>query len=432
MSDDATIQTPDERPLQNPPPKRAKRDTRRRGNGEGSIFQRTNPDGSKGLWVGTISFGFNAQGKRRRRTVYGKTKGDVMRKLAKFQTDKAKGTLREASKLTVAQYLAAWLQDTARLTVKASTLHSYKGLVDREIVPRIGGENLSKLTKLHVKKLYSMMETDGKSPRARQMVHAVLRKALEDAVEDEIVPANVAASKKLRPKAPKGEAQFLTPSQAERFLEFVKGDRLHALYCLAVHSGLRQGELFGLTWADVDLDNGTVTVRRTLTELNGRLEDGTPKSKAGRRTVELPPVTIDALIAHKRQLLIEGNAGQPYVFCSPEGKRLRKSNVQRRSFKPILKRANDAARKAVEGTDAEPELLPDIPFHALRHTHATILLDQGVHPKLVQTRMGHSQIGLTLDTYSHVIKGMDRKASDAIAKAFAPKPQEPPAAAAGA
>ena len=188
--------------------------------------------------------------------------------------------------------------------------------------------------------------------------------------------------------------QALAPGQVVQLLEAAKGDRLEALYILAVTTGLRQGELLGLHWDDIDLGGSALRVRHTLHELNGRVWIGEPKTRRARRQVDLPAIAVMALQHHREGMLIEGRP-VGLVFCNNQGGPLRKSNLVRRSFLPLLKRAG----------------LPVIRFHDLRHTAATLLLVQGVHPKIVQERLGHSQISLTLDTYSHILPGMGREAA---------------------
>ncbi len=191
--------------------------------------------------------------------------------------------------------------------------------------------------------------------------------------------------------------QALASGQVVQLLETARGDRLEALYVLAVTTGLRQGELLGLQWEDVDLAGAALHVRHTLHELNGRLWIGEPKTRRARRQVDLPSIAVVALQDHRERMLIEGHS-DGLVFCDTQGGPLRKSNLLRRSFLPLLKRAG----------------LPTIRFHDLRHTAATLLLAQGVHPKIVQERLGHSQISLTLDTYSHVLPGMGREAASKL------------------
>jgi integrase len=180
-----------------------------------------------------------------------------------------------------------------------------------------------------------------------------------------------------------------------------EGHRLGALFVLAVATGMRQGELFGLRWEDVDLKAGIVSVQRTLEEIDGKLRLKEPKSEKSRRRIDLPAFAIEALVRHKARMMPEGFLAGP-VFPDTEGSWLRKSNFTRKVFKPLLKKAG----------------LPDVRFHDLRHGHATLMLSLGEHPKVVQERLGHSQISLTLDTYSHVLPSVHRGAAAKIDEQF--------------
>ncbi|MGE0607137.1 MAG: tyrosine recombinase XerC [Pirellulales bacterium] len=370
--------------------------TKRRGRGEGSIFQR-----SDGSWSAEITVGYavdaNGKPKRLRRTIYGETKREVQAKLGKLQSAKLDGTLCDAERLTVAAFLDRWLTDVARATIRQTSYALYEGLVSNHINKRLGGVALAKLTPAHVQGLYSAMEQGGASARLRQQTHNVLRRALKQAVKWGMIPRNVCDAVD-PPRVPRPTVTALTPDQTATLLDAAKGDRLEALFVVAVTSGLRQGELFALQWPDVDLDAGTVTVRHTLLELKkerGGFVLGEPKSAKGRRRVELPAMAVDALAEHRKRMLAEGHAASSWVFSDTGGSHLRKSNFVRRVFKPLLKSAG----------------LPDIRFHDLRHTSATLMLAEGVHPKIVQERLGHATIGLTLDTYSHVMPGMGRDAA---------------------
>jgi integrase len=191
--------------------------------------------------------------------------------------------------------------------------------------------------------------------------------------------------------------QTLSEEQVRLFLSEARRDRLYALYVVALTTGLRQGELFALHWADIDLEAGTITVRHTLQEYGSELTLAEPKTSRSRRSVPISDRVVAALRAHHKQMMIDGNPG-PWVFCDTTGGPLRKSNVTRRSFRPLLKRAG----------------LPLIRFHDLRHTAATLWLIKGVHPKVVQERLGHSSIAITLDTYSHVLPSMQRDAAERL------------------
>jgi integrase len=186
--------------------------------------------------------------------------------------------------------------------------------------------------------------------------------------------------------------QTLTPEQVRELLDEARKRRLYALYLLAVTTGLRQGELLGLQWSDVDLEDRSIQVRHTLQEYGAELALAEPKTKQSRRRVDLPVFVATELREHRKRMMVEGHPG-PWVFCDTAGGPLRKSNLTRRDFRPLLKAAG----------------LPLIRFHDLRHTAATLLLGQGVHPKIVQERLGHSQIAITLDTYSHVLPSWKRR-----------------------
>jgi integrase len=200
------------------------------------------------------------------------------------------------------------------------------------------------------------------------------------------------------PRVPKSEITPLDQQQVGKLLAAAKDDRLEAVYVVAIGSGLRLGELFGLQWTNVDLKAGRIAVRHTLTEVGGKLSLTEPKTAKGRRLVTLPRTAVDALIDHRKRMVAAGFAGVRFVFFNSAGGPLRRSHFHRNEFKPLLKRAE----------------LPNIRFHDLRHTSATLLLAQGVHPKVVQERLGHAQISLTLDTYSHVLPSIEAEAASRL------------------
>ena len=191
-------------------------------------------------------------------------------------------------------------------------------------------------------------------------------------------------------------------------LEAARDDRLEALYVIAVQTGMRQGELLALKWHDVDLENATVSVRRTITTSGGRILLGESKTKKSRRTIRLTDAAVRALRDHlARQMEEIERLGDLYtddglVFTSGVGTIINPTNLRKRSFASLLKRAN----------------LPKIRFHDLRHTCATLLLVRNVHPKYVQELLGHANIAITLDTYSHVIPGMGDHAARAMEDAL--------------
>lgn len=370
--------------------------TKRRGNGEGSIFQRADK-----RWVATVTIGHDANGKRQRRTVYGKTRGEVQDKLTKLQHEVLSGTICDDGNLKVGEYLSRWLENSARPTVKELTYDSYEGAIRVHISRHIGGVKLAKLSPAHVQGMYSAMEQGGASGHVRLVSHAVLHRALNQAVRWQLVPRNVCDAVD-PPKAPKREIQPFTAAESQKLLAEARGERFEALYVLAIMGGFRQGELLGLKWEDIDMEAGTVAVRRTLRVKHGRVIVTSPKSAKGRRLVEMPQMAMDALQDHRKRMMAEGHAGCEWVFCNTAGKAIDKNNLVRRSYKPLLKRAGVPMRR----------------FHDLRHTHATLMLLQGEHPKVVQERMGHATIAMTLDTYSHVMPGMQRDAADRLGNLF--------------
>jgi integrase len=226
---------------------------------------------------------------------------------------------------------------------------------------------------------------------------------MEQALRWGLLPRNVSEAVD-PPKARREEIRPLSADEARRLLEEACGDRLEALYVLAVQCGLRQGELLGLRWEDVDLESGTLQVRRTLTTTKDGPEFTAPKTAKGRRSIKLTAGAVDALERHHDRQFEEtsrlARLWQDYglVFATTTGTPLNPSNLVSRSFKPLLKRAG----------------LPVIRFHDLRHTCATLLLSRGVHPKLVQELLGHATIAITLDTYSHVLPGMGDQIANAM------------------
>jgi integrase len=249
----------------------------------------------------------------------------------------------------------------------------------------------------------------GLSPRTVQYHHAILRRALGQAHRWGLVSRNVA---KLvdPPRVRRPEIRPLTPEQARTLLEAARGDRLEALYTVALAVGLRQGEALGLRWDDIDLDRGWLTVRNALQRLGPGWQLVEPKTARCRRTIALPSVVAAALQSHRtRQLQERLWAGarwqeNDFVFASRIGTPLDGTNVTRR-FQQLLRRSG----------------LPRQRFHDLRHACASLLLAQGVHPRVVMETLGHSQVGLTMNTYSHVIPALQREAAtqmDAVLRAI--------------
>jgi integrase len=388
----------------------------RRGRAEGSIFERND-----GRWSAEISLGFDGHGKRVRKTVYGASKADVAEKLRKLQADHDAGRLVETESLTVGEYLTRWLNNTAKNKVRPQTWERYRQLVEIYLAPILGGVKLAKLAPLHVEQCYAAMErgaADRKKASAstRKFAGVVLSAALRHAVRVKLIPYNPAADvAKARPD--EREMRYMTQPQVRRFLATAQGQQLYPLFVAAVGTGARQGELLALQWSDIDFEKGTLEVRRSLGWVGKEPHLKEPKSKAGRRTVALPPFVLSALRDHRAAALKAGRIAAP-VFCTRTANYLDKKNVIR-SFRNVLNKANAAAEKAAKEAGTAPELIPiEVRFHDLRHTHASLLIATGHSIKAVSRRLGHGSIEVTLRVYAHLMPNDDEKLATGVEALF--------------
>lgn len=373
----------------------------RRGHGEGSIYQR-----GDGLWCTVVDLGY-VNGKRKRKYIYGKTRKEVAEKLKAVLRDQQLGLPIATERQTVEQFLNRWLADVVQGAVGPRTYESYTTTVRLHIIPTLGRHELTKLSAQHIQALLRAKSNEGLSPASVRYIRSVLRIALNQAVRWNLIPRNV-ASLVVPPKAERHEARTFTPEEARQFLAAVRGDRLEALFTVALGLGMRQGEALGLHWSDVDLDNGTLRVRTALQRIGGKLTIVQPKTEKSKRTILLPAATVAALRAHRvRQMeerLVAGSQWEDHdlVFANTLGKPLEKANIGKR-LKDLLAKAG----------------LPPMRFHDLRHCCASLLLAQNVHPKVVQEILGHSQISMTLDLYSHVLPHVQREAADLMDRLLA-------------
>jgi integrase len=371
----------------------------KRGNGEGSIY----PHKRGGVKVGYRgSYWVDTAEGPKRRYITGETREDVAEKLAKAISDRADGLVFDAGSTTTGQYLTRWLSDSVHGTVQGSTYRSYGRVVDGHLVPGVGRVKLAKLRPDHIRRLYRSMLDAGKATRTVQYAHTLLKRALAQAVMDGLIPRNAAEAVR-PPKLKRDEIQPLNADQVRALLD-ASDERSCALYTVAVRTGMRPGEILALRWSDVDLEAGTVQINRALSEG----EFSTPKTPRSRRRISLSPATVATLKAHRKGQLEEcmAKAGlwedHGLVFPSSVGTPKSQRNLNR-EFKNAAKRAG----------------LPDhFKLYDLRHTCATLLLSRNVHPKYVQELLGHASIALTLDTYSHVIPGMDGGTGGAIDEAL--------------
>lgn len=371
---------------------------KKKGNGEGSITKYKD-----GRWCARYTV-YTANGPKRK-AIYGKTRAEVAVKLNKALADRNDGFVFDAENLTLGDYLDRWLVNSVKGSVRRSTYKRYEGIVRNHIKPSLGRSRFKALTPRHVRDLYREKLETGLSTRSVNYIHVTLRKALKQAVMDGLIPRNVTDAVKA-PQVHKKEVTPLSNAQVGTLLSAARGDRLEALYILAVHTGMRQGELLGLKWADVDLDARTLSIQRSLAD------DRTfkpPKRKKSRRTISLTAGAVDALKRHRtaqnEERLKLGNLWEDHelVFPNQVGKPMDHNNLYYRDWKRLLKKAG----------------LPEaFTFHTLRHTFATLLLQKNVNPKIVQEALGHATIAQTMDTYSHVVPGMGSVAADAIEEAL--------------
>jgi len=351
---------------------------------------------------------------RRRVTKGGyRTQKECQAALAKILTSLEARTFVAPTKVTVKEFLLNEWLPTVKGTLRPTTHASYTMLAKQHIVPRLGNLPLQKLSAGAINSLYAHLAEHGRvhgegalSASSVRRVHAVLHRACRDAVRwgrltvnpvDAADPPKVSAEHSEKLPAWSGE-------QLGAFLRHVADDRLFALWRLLAMTGMRRGEALGLKWDDLDMETGTVTIRRSWIPVNGIPQMSEPKTKRGRRTIALDPVTFEALKAHAARQADEQAdweeawVNSNFVFTRENGEPLHPWKVSK-TFRDHFKAA----------------ALPAIPLHGLRHSYATLALSSGVNPRIVSARLGHSTVALTLDVYSHVLPQQDRDAAEAIA-----------------
>ncbi len=371
----------------------------KRGNGEGSITRRKD-----GLYMARYTVQTVTGPKRK--ALYGKTRGEVSEKLTKAMADRDGGFVFEGEERTLAAFLDGWLEGSVRGSVKSSTYESYERVIRNHLKPGLGRRKLKALAPDQVQHFYRVKLDAGLASGTVRLMHAVLNRALDQAVRWGVIGRNVC--KATTPPQPNPEEiKPLDTESAKRLLEAACGNRLEALYVVAVTAGLRIGELLGLKWEDLDGNAGVLLVRRTKSQAKTGPTFTTPKNGKG-RSIKLTRQAVEALKAHKAaqnaERLRTGDLWQDngLVFCTQGGRPLDFHNLRVASFKPLLVRAG----------------LPHMRFHDLRHTCATLLLSRGHHPKLVQELLGHASVALTLDRYSHVLPGMGDQTAAAMEAAL--------------
>jgi integrase len=366
---------------------------RKRANGEGTIVKR--PDGR----YHAAAFVPITGGGRRRVFVYGRTRADARIKLDELLRQASDGIPRARERQNVGAYLDYWLEHVVKPERRATTYKGYETMVRVHIAPVLGRTKLDELGPTDVRRLMAVLREKqtsghgggprGLSPRMVQFAHAVLRNALSNAVREELVSRN--AAKLVRISTPTYDVGTgLDPIAARAFLATITEDRLYALYLCAIVLGMRRGELLGLTWAAVDLDDSRLVVRQALSWVSGHAVVQPPKTRASRRVIPLPPVVVTALREHQARQDVEketaGSAWEDtgFVFTTRQGRAMSPYTLTK-YWHLVRERAG----------------LDTLRFHDLRHTAVSLLLALGVPPHVVREIAGHSDIKVTMLVYAH-------------------------------
>ena len=355
------------------------------------------------IWLVRVFMGRDSESGKRKyvnKTIHG-TLRDAQAYLSRSQRDRDLGVFFEPSRISLDSYLDKWLETAAKPKLRAKTHRDYEALLRRYVRPALGSRPVAKIEPLEIQGLYAEMQERGLSARTVRFTHAVLRAALHQAVKWRLIPQNPTQSVDL-PKQAKGEIQVLNPQQARDFLKEAAQDRYHVLFAVALTTGMRPSEYLALKWPDVNFNQGTVSVVRTLEPVKGggwRFAD--TKRARSRRLVKLQESVLRLLLEYRdtqeceRDMANGDGAAADLIFVNSSGNPLNERNLVQRNFQVILERAK----------------LPRIRLYDLRHTAATLALGAGVPAKVVSEQLGHASVAFTLDTYSHVLPHMQEAAA---------------------
>lgn len=355
---------------------------KRRARGEGSLYKRDD-----GLWVGQL---YLPTGKKK--VKYGKTQKEVRDWLLEQKEAVSKGIYVDGKDLTLEAFLGQYMTSAAN-NLRPKTIDSYNYLIQNHILPELGNIKLSQLRPDQIQNFYNGKINAGLSKRTVQYMHAVLHRSLNQALRWGLVFRNVADL--VDPPVPKKTTPVVfTVDQTRQFMEKIKGHRWEMIYLIAIGGGLREGEILGLYPSDITVERGVVHISKAIQYLKGRgLVLTEPKTDSGKRMVSLPEFVLQPLKAYLDSL----KANQTFLFETANNTPVSPRNLLRH-YHSILQEMG----------------LPIMPFHNLRHLSASLALKAGVNPKTVQQRLGHSTISLTLDTYSHLLPGVEEEAAQKI------------------
>ena len=372
---------------------------KKRANGEGNIRKRND-----GRWEGRYTAGHDpVTGKQIFKNVLGKTQTEVKEKLAKALVEAGQVDFTKAGQYTVGTWMDTWFENVAKIKVRPSSHQTYKGYIDNHIKPSIGNIPLEKLTTMDLQKFYRKLLTQGRverieskeqpkglSAKTVRNINQVISSAMDLAVAQKIILTNPTNACEL-PKVEHKEMQTVPAEQLSAFLEEAKRSGVYEMYYIDLATGLRRGELLGLKWTDIDWKNGIIKVRRQVARVDGQIVEAPLKTKNSYRAVSISPQAIEVLREQKRK------TNDTYVFPSPNGGPISPDSVNN-MLKRVLERAG----------------IPKIRFHDLRHTFATIALQNGVDIKTVSGILGHFSAGFTLDTYAHVTTAAQKEAAQTM------------------
>lgn len=369
---------------------------KRRSNGEGNIRKRKD-----GRWEGRYTAGINPEnGKQIFKNVLGKTQAEVKEKLKKALADSQKLDLTKQGKYTVGTWMDAWFENVAKIKVRPSSHQTYRGYIDNHIKPNIGNIPLEKLTTMELQKFYRKLLTSGRVERVEakeqpkglsaktvRNINQVISSAMDLAVAQKIILENPTNACSL-PRVEHKEMQTISAEQLQAFLEEAKRSGVYEMYYIELSTGLRRGELLGLKWEDIDMKQGVIRVRRQISRIDGKIVEAPLKTKNSYRAVTISPQAVEILKAQKEK------TNDEYVFPSPNGGPISPDSVNN-----MLHRVLDRAG------------IPRVRFHDMRHTFATLALQNGVDIKTVSGMLGHFSAGFTLDTYAHVTTAAQKEAA---------------------
>ena len=378
---------------------------KKRANGEGSIRKRKD-----GRWEGRYTAGHDPEtGKAIYKNVLGRSQAEVKEKLKQAIGEAQALDITKAGKYTVGDWMEVWFQDYAKIKVRPSSHQTYQGYIHNHIRPNIGDIPLEKLTSLDLQKFYKKLLAQGRVDRVEakgqpkglsaktvRNIHQILSSALKLAQEQRLILTNPAEGCAL-PRVEHQEMKTLTTVQLASFFREARESGVFELYYLELATGLRRGELLGLKWEDIDLERGDLRVRRQVSRINGEVVEAPLKTKNAYRTLPLAEDTVSVLKEQRRKV---GNS--PWVFPSPNGGPISPDSVLHMLHR-VLKRAG----------------LPRVRFHDLRHTFATLALQNGVDVKTVSGMLGHFSAGFTLDTYAHITSAAQRQAAKTMGSVLA-------------